>query len=90
MDAQVEGTVVKRTYRMKDALALAPMDQCVLPFRSPSREWWRYGWAAGFISMRESDCLYPVREKRFRTALSIGYLAGKKHREELDAGGVGA
>jgi len=78
------------SYRLKDALALAPMDLCPLARRAKSREWWRYGWAYGFLERRLADAQAPVREKAFRDALAIGFAAGYKARQELRAGVVGA
>jgi hypothetical protein len=75
--------------RMKDALALCPMQDCVLPHRSKSREWWRYGWAHGFMGRRVADAIAPVREKAYRDALSIGHAAGEKAKRELECAGVG-
>jgi len=76
-------------YNLKQALALAPMDQCVLAHKSPSREWWRYGWAWGFLKRSILDAVAPVREKRYRDALAIGYTVGERARRELEATGVG-
>ena len=73
---------------MKEALALAPMDQCALPFRSPNREWWRYGWALGFLGRNYDSFVQNVREKRYRDATRIGFTAGCKARAELECSGA--
>jgi len=76
--------------KLKDALALAPMDQCILPRRSPQRNWWRYGWAWGFMSRNVRDAQAAVHCKSYRDSIAMGYLKGKQHRLELDAGDVSA
>jgi hypothetical protein len=78
---------MKGRYSLKDALALAPMDQCVLPHMSGSRAWWRYGWAWGFLGRSLVDAQAPVRGKRYRIAIALGFALGCKHRQELDAVG---
>jgi len=84
VDAKCEDEM--RKYSMKDALALAPMADCTLPCKSTSREWWRYGWAWGFLGRSILDAVAGVREKRYRDAARIGYTVGVKARSELEAG----
>jgi len=81
---------MKHRYRMKEVLEMAPMDQCTLPMKSPQRAWWRYGWAHGFLGSNIQDVVAPVTCKSYRDAVQMGYLKGKLHRFELDAGDVGA
>lgn len=76
--------------RLKEALNMAPMDQCILPHRAPAREWWRYGWAWGFMERSLNDAQAPVTQKRYRDAIAIGYSVGKRHHEELEAASGGA
>lgn len=84
VDAKCEDEM--RKYSMQDALALAPMADCTLPHMSTSREWWRYGWAWGFLGRSILDAVVSVREKRYRDAARIGYTVGVKARSELEAG----
>lgn len=74
--------------KLKDALALAPMDQCTLRFKSPLRAWWRYGFAWGLMERSLVDAEAAVRCKAYRDAIRMGYLKGTQARLELDAGGV--
>lgn len=76
---------MKRVIRLKEALALAPMNECVFRRLTKQRHWWRYGWASGYIELRLDDCLAPVTSKLFRQALTNGYVAGSKARSEHDA-----
>lgn len=76
---------VRRIVSLKQALKLAPMDECIYSRLSKQRHWWRYGWASGYSQLRLDDCLAPVTSKLFRQALSNGYIAGQKARCEHDA-----
>jgi hypothetical protein len=73
-------------YRLKNALALCPMDLCPLPHRSRSRDWWRFGWAHGFIGTGLLCCTATVTVKAYRDAIQFGWRAGQYAREQLDAG----
>ncbi|HUW10560.1 MAG TPA: hypothetical protein VM537_12585 [Anaerolineae bacterium] len=73
--------------RLKDALEMCPLDECPLPHRSTNRAWWRYGWAWGFLGKCLTDAQQPVREKRYRVAIAMGYARGAQRRREADAAG---
>lgn len=76
--------------RLKDALEMCPLDECPLPHRSTNRAWWRYGWAWGYLGKNLADGMRPVREKRFRIAIGMGYARGAQRRIEADAAGLSA
>ena len=85
-DGAVEDEVRKTT--LNQALALAPMDLC--PWKGLARktqqlrEWWRYGWAAGFIELGLANCLASVTQRSYRTVIKVGYDAGHKARAEFE------
>jgi hypothetical protein len=77
-----------RQYSLKQALELCPIDECPWKWFTPSRQWWRYGWAYGFLLRNLRDATAPVREHRYRVALTAGYDRGVKARHELDSVGT--
>lgn len=78
------------TFTLKQALERCPMDQCTLPHKSPSREWWRYGWAFGFLGRGTALLGEQVRRKNYRVAMLAGQQAGIHARNEHNAGKVSA
>ena len=77
-------------YRLRDALQLCPMDQCLYRHGTVSRSWWRYGWAHGFVESNRADILAPITSRRYRDAVEVGFARGRRARAELDAGEVSA
>jgi hypothetical protein len=79
-----------KQYRLKEALELCPIDECPWKKNTPSRQWWRYGWAYGFLLRNLQDAQWPVREHCYKVALAAGYDKGVKARHELDTVGTSA
>lgn len=69
---------------MKAALASAPMDVCPYHTGDDGREWWRLGWAVGFLGRSIVAYKHGVHVTRYNVALTQGFNAGSKNREEFE------